>query len=131
VRPHPPIRRAINDIVSKLSGIPEIEVIPFTPYNHDEAWTIISSLYFADGGAEEKAAIGASREPWRPLSKFIITENPNVKALSVERIWDLTIRRDEYRDEYARRWTESGIDVLLCPVGPGAAPPIDSARYWG
>lgn len=131
VRPHPPIRRAINDIVSKLSGIPEIEVIPFVPYNHDEAWTIISSLYFADGGAEEKAAIGASREPWRPLSKFIITENPNVKALSIKEIWDLTIRRDEYRDGYARCWTESGIDVLLCPVGPGAAPPIDSARYWG
>lgn len=131
VRPHPPIRRAINDIVSKLSGIPEVEVIPFTPYQHDEAWTIISSLYFADGGAEEKAAIGASGEPWRPLSKFIIMENPNVKSLSVPEIWNLTIRREMYRGAYAKCWAESGIDVLLCPVGPGAAPLIDSARYWG
>lgn len=23
------------------------------------------------------------------------------------------------------------VDVILCPVGPGAAPPLDCARYWG
>lgn len=23
------------------------------------------------------------------------------------------------------------VDVLLCPVGPGCAPPLDCARYWG
>ena len=22
------------------------------------------------------------------------------------------------------------VDVILCPVGPGAAPPLDSAKYW-
>ena len=28
-------------------------------------------------------------------------------------------------------WNSSGIDVLLCPVAPGAAPPHDCSRYWG
>ena len=28
-------------------------------------------------------------------------------------------------------WNASGIDVLLCPVTPGAAPPLDCSRYWG
>jgi hypothetical protein len=23
------------------------------------------------------------------------------------------------------------VDVVLCPVGPGCAPPLDCARYWG
>lgn len=131
VRPHPPILRALDDVAEKLRGVPGIEVIEFAPYKHDEAWTIISSLYFADGGAEEKAAIAASGEPWRPLSKFIITENPNVKHLSIAETWALTAKREAYRTEYARHWEESGIDVLLCPVGPGAAPPIDTAKYWG
>ena len=22
-------------------------------------------------------------------------------------------------------------DVILCPASPGAAPPLDSSRYWG
>lgn len=131
VRPHRPVLRALEALAEGLRRVEGVEVVPFTPYKHDEAWTIISSLYFADGGAEEKAAIAASGEPWRPLSKFILTENPNVKRLSIEEVWDLTIRREAYRDEYAKHWEESGIDVLLCPVGPGAAPPLECARYWG
>ncbi|KAJ4358598.1 uncharacterized protein N0V89_003182 [Didymosphaeria variabile] len=131
VRPHPPVLRALTSLASKLASVPGVEVVPFTPLKHDLAWSIISSLYFADGGAEEKAAIAASGEPWRPLSNFILKENPNVKSLSIAGMWDLTAKRDAYREEYAAHWRESGIDVLFCPVGPGAAPPIDCARYWG
>jgi amidase len=131
VRPHPPVLRALRDITAKLGAVPGVLVVPFTPLAHDTAWTIISSLYFADGGAEEKVAIAASGEPWRPLSKFILQENPQVKALSIAEMWDWTAKRDAYRAAYARHWEESGIDVLLCPVGPGAAPVLDTARYWG
>lgn len=131
VRPHPPILRALKSMAEKLQTVPGVQIIPFKPHDHPRAWEIISSLYFADGGAEEKAAIAASGEPWRPLSKFILQENKNVKALSVAEVWDWTAKRDAYRTEYARHWEDSGIDVLLCPVGPGAAPPIDCARYWG
>ncbi|KAJ4286271.1 hypothetical protein N0V90_013305 [Kalmusia sp. IMI 367209] len=129
VRPHPPIVRALTSLADELRAVPGVEVVPFAPYDHARAWTIISSLYFADGGAEESAAIAASGEPWRPLSKFILKDNANVKKLSVAEVWAWTIKRDEYRSEYARKWEESGIDVLLCPVGPGAAPVVDCARY--
>lgn len=131
VRPHPPVLRALASMAEKLKGVPGVEVIPFAPLSHDTAWTIISSLYFADGGAEEKSAIAASGEPWRPLSKFILHENKNVKALSISEMWDWTAKRDAYRTAYAKHWADSGIDVLLCPVGPGAAPALDTARYWG
>ncbi|KAF2003906.1 putative fatty-acid amide hydrolase [Amniculicola lignicola CBS 123094] len=131
VRPHPPVTRALNTVVAKLKSLPGVEVVEWKPYKHDWAWTIISSLYFADGGSEESMAIEASGEPWRPLSEFIIKDNRNVKkgGLTVREVWDWTIKREEYKAEYARLWGD--VDVILCPVGPGAAPPLDHARYWG
>ncbi len=102
-----------------------------------------ASLYFCDGAHEENDAIAASGEPWRPLSKFIIKENPYVKQLSVAEVWDWTKEREAYRTEYMNLWNgtatgvdangdlEGAVDVILCPVSPGAAPPIDCSRYWG
>ena len=131
VKPHPPITIAMSDIVDKLKAVEGVEIVDWEPYRHDEAWAIISSLYFSDGAQEETEAVNASGEPWRPLSNFIIKENPNVKKLSVEEIWHWTSRREAYKSAYAKKWNEAAIDVLLCPVGPGAAPPLDHARYWG
>ncbi|CAK4029048.1 related to vitamin D3 hydroxylase-associated [Lecanosticta acicola] len=154
VRPHPPILRGINTLSQRLQSNPDIEVVDFPPYKHDEAWKIASTLYFADGGSEEAEAIEASGEPWRPLSKFILKENPSVKALTVPETWEMTGERDAYREAYARYWNsintglpgpDSGVplavdaaaavsdkmvDVILTPVGPGCAPLLDTARYW-
>ncbi|KAL8714578.1 MAG: hypothetical protein Q9220_001526 [cf. Caloplaca sp. 1 TL-2023] len=143
VKPHPPVTRAMKEVASKLQALPDVEVTAWAPYKHYEAWEIIASLYFADGAQEEKDAIAASGEPWRPLSKFIIQENPYVKHLSVEEVWQWTGQREQYRRAYAKVWNDTAIgtgkngepegmvDVILAPVGPGAAPPLDQARYWG
>ena len=143
VKVHPPVKRALQDVVSRLKTIPGIEIVDWKPHNHDVAWSIIASLYFADGGAEDQAAIDLSGEPWRPLSKFIITDNPYVKSLTVADVWKWTGRREAYRKEYAALWNATSthrdehghlagmFDVILSPVGPGAAPPLDCARYWG
>ncbi len=130
VKPHPPVIRAISEVVSKLKVSPDIEVVDWKPFKHDEAWEIIASLYFCDGGREETEAIEASGEPWRPLSQFILKENPFVKAMSVPEVWKMTIRREMYRNAYAKVWRDTGsgkgpngelegmVDVILCPVGP-------------
>ncbi|QIW97816.1 hypothetical protein AMS68_003334 [Peltaster fructicola] len=151
VKPHPPILRAIDMITARLKRNPDIEVIDFPPYKHDEAWRIISSLYFPDGGAEEAQAINASGEPWLPLTDFIIKENANCKLLSIPELWQLTRERDEYRAAYSQHWNSVGtdllaagppnvraadhlddfVDVILTPVGPGCATPHGCARYWG
>ena len=143
VKPHPPVVRALQEVVDKLKDMQSVEIVEWKPYKHDEAWNIISSLYFGDGGQEETAAIEASGEPWRPLSKFILKDNQSVKKLTVEEIWQWTIKREKYKSEYAKVWNDTStgtsdtgefegmIDVILCPVGPGAAPPLDCARYWG
>ena len=142
VKPHPPVIRALKEIVNKLKEVRGVEVVNWKPYKHDEAWEIIASLYFCDGANEEKEAIEASGEPWRPLSEFIIKENPHVKHHSVADLWDWTMRREKYRRAYAKVWNntaagtgengvlEGTVDVILCPVGPGAAPPIGQAKYW-
>ena len=142
VKPHPPVIRALNEVKAKLIGFRDIDIIDWIPYKHDAAWEIIANLYFCDNGNEEKEAIDASGEPWRPLSEFIIKENPYVTDKSIEDVWHWTGKREEYRKAYAGHWnmtgTEQGgeaftdtVDVILCPVGPGAAPPMDHAKYWG
>lgn len=143
VKPHPPVLRALDEVASKLKSNPNVEIVDWKPYKHNEAWEIVSSLYFCDGAQEESDAINASGEPWRPLSNFIIKDNPNVNKLSVDSVWYWTCRREAYRSAYAKVWNETAtatsdsgepegmVDVILCPVGPGAAPPLDCAKYWG
>jgi amidase len=102
-----------------------------------------ANLYFADGGNEEMTAMRASGEPLRPLTKHILIDNPHVQAHTIASLWAATIRRDQYRAEYADVWNktassigpcgepENMVDVILCPVGPSAAPKIDTALWWG
>jgi amidase len=58
-------------------------------------------------------------------------------------MWAATVQRDAYRSEYAALWNDTAtstgpngepegmVDVILCPVGPGAAPKIDTSKWWG
>jgi Asp-tRNA(Asn)/Glu-tRNA(Gln) amidotransferase A subunit family amidase len=143
VKPHPPIIRALKTIVDALKDADGIEVLEWKPLKHDYAWEIIASLYFSDGAAEEKAAIASSGEPPRPLTNFIIYDNPHVKEHSIASMWEWTGKRDEYREEYMNHWNATAIgkdehgaptgavDIILSPTGPGAAPPLNCARYWG
>ena len=140
VKPHPPVTRALTEVSRKLQSLPSVEVVDWKPYKHDEAWSIIASLYFCDGGAQENEAIECSGEPWRPLSKHIIKDNEFCKKHSIHDLWFWHKKRDAYRAEYARLWNststsdetlEGAVDVILCPAGPGAAPLLDTSKWWG
>lgn len=142
VRPHPPVLRALEEVKERLKGYGDIQIVDWNPYRHDEAWEIIANLYLCDNGNEEREAVDSSGEPWRPLSEFIIKENPYVTHKSIEEVWHWTGKREEYRKAYTRQWNSTGtylgdelystdtVDVILCPVGPGAAPLLDHAKYW-
>lgn len=144
VQPHPPITRALKTMASKLASVSNVALVDWEPHLHDEAWAIISSLYFPDGGAEEAATLAASGEPWRPLTKWIIKENPCVKKLNMQELWYWLEEREAYRSEYAKVWNDTVdftdeatgemigmVDAILCPVGPGVAPRPNTAKYWG
>lgn len=138
VTPHPPITRALHEVVSRLKTLQNVEVVDFEPYLHDEAWAIVSSLYFTDGGAEDAATIAESGEPWRPLTTWMLKENPCVKKLSPKMLYYWQEEREAYRKEYAKVWNDTAtsgqsrraIDVLLCPAGPGVAPTHNTSKYW-
>ncbi|KAH8674621.1 amidase signature domain-containing protein [Tricladium varicosporioides] len=143
VTPHPPIIRAMKEIVDRLKSIDNVEVVDWKPYLQDEAWAIISSLYYPDGGSEAATVIAESGEPWLPLSNWIIKENPCAKKLTPHKMYYWLEEREAYRKEYAKVWNDTAtgrndvgqlegiVDVILCPVGPGVAPKHNTAKYWG
>lgn len=44
VKPHPPIAKALKDVVEKLKASENIEVVDWKPWRHDWAWEIIVRL---------------------------------------------------------------------------------------
>ena len=139
VKPHPPVTRALKEVSDKLKTISGVEVIDWKPHDHEKAWSIAASLYFVDGAKQEKDLIEASGEPWLPLSKHIIQDNPYCQRLSIEELWQWQNKREVYLAEYAKLWNETAsnpgsddvMDAILCPVGPGAAPKHGTAKWWG
>ena len=129
VRPHPPITRALRLVTDRLKEH-NIEIVDFKPHLHNEAWAILSSLYYPDGGEADSEDIANSGEPWRPLSEWIIKDNPCVKKLSIGELAYWLEEREAYRKEYALNWNQHSIDALLCPVGPSVAPKHNTAKYW-
>ncbi|KAL8654945.1 MAG: hypothetical protein Q9210_001188 [Variospora velana] len=144
VTPHPSVRRALEMMVERLKMIHDVEVVNWKPYDHKRAWEIIASLYYVDGGEDTANLLAATQEPWRPLSRFIITDNPHVKDRTRADIQKLIETMEDYKLEYARKWNETGttrasdgqqpnnvVDVILCPAAPGPAPPLNCTKYWG
>jgi Asp-tRNA(Asn)/Glu-tRNA(Gln) amidotransferase A subunit family amidase len=43
VKPHPPVTRALKQIVDKLEANDNVEVVEWKPFKHDLAWEIIVS----------------------------------------------------------------------------------------
>jgi amidase len=134
VKPHPPMIRAMKEVAEacKAAGM---EVVDWVPLDHAKAWDIVSGLYFPDGGEACKAPLLESGEPILPLTKFIIDEQPNVKARTMSEYWELCEERDAYREAYAVHWSKTAdsgkeVDVVICPSTPGVAPQHDTARYW-
>ncbi|KAL9093803.1 MAG: hypothetical protein Q9159_000105 [Coniocarpon cinnabarinum] len=112
VRPHPPILRALEETLEKLRQDRNIELSEWIPWRHDYAWELI-----------------------------VEQASPHTK-LDARGIWQITKERDQYRAAYNQRWNDTGsgkdslgnpvntVDAILCPAGPGAAPPLECARYW-
>lgn len=59
-------------------------------------------------------------------------------------LFELNSKRDDYRTRHLHHWNatankvEGGkfgkrsgeVDVILCPVGPGVAPKLETSKYW-
>ncbi|KAF9873245.1 hypothetical protein CkaCkLH20_09408 [Colletotrichum karsti] len=138
VQPHPPITRALREVVDacRTCGFTVVDW-DSEPLNHAKGWEILSSLYFPDGGDHVRDILAESGEPILPLTKFIIDEQPAVKNLTQQELWDRCVERDLYRQAYAKAWSKTAegdgveVDVILCPASFGVATPHGQSRYWG
>lgn len=156
VQPHPPMTRALKEVseACRRAGMIVVEW-DCQSLNHRKGWEILASLYWTDGGEHVKKILRDAGEPELPLTKFIIDEQPSVRKLSQQELWDVSQQptsasiswlinpaqrcseRDEYREAYARAWNATAeddgqeVDVILCPPSFGAATPHEQSRYWG
>ncbi|KAF3909051.1 Acetamidase [Orbilia brochopaga] len=134
VMPHPPVTRALNEVVTELKKrSDQFEIVEWKEDSSAKAWDIISALYFVDGGQQEYWEMEKTGEPVLPLSKWILTQ-PNVPAppgYRIQELWNWTDAASAYKSTYSAKWLAAGIDVLLCPVGPSVAPRLGTAKYWG
>lgn len=133
VTPHPPIRRAINQVKQSLNNKSiegyEFEIVPFVAYEHKKAWDILMGLYYEDGGEDVKNALAQTGEPIIPLVDWIINQ-PQVKNLTISELWQRNVDKNTYEQEYLDYWLQHDIDVLITPMNPGAATPLGNSKYW-
>ena len=66
----------------------------------------------------------------------ISSSSPVVYTKADDVVPQLKVQRNTYRDQYNELWNATGaedghtVDAILCPTGPGAAPPHGNAKYW-
>jgi len=110
--------------------------VDWKPEGHDECWDITQALYYEDGGRKVEELIKEGGETLMPLTEWLIHGSGNVKYRTVEDVWDLKAKRNNYRLRYNKLWLSTGaedghpVDAILCPAGPGPAPPHGNAKYW-
>ncbi|KAJ7653367.1 amidase signature domain-containing protein [Mycena rosella] len=130
VLPQPPIRRALKTLVDALSKDPAFEMVEYAPFKHFEASELAHELYFVDGGAHIRARAAVNEEPLLPLTEWVITR-PTVKDHTIAELWELNLRREALRVQFLEHYNSQNVDVVLGPVGPGPAPSLGTAKYWG
>jgi amidase len=109
VKPTPPVARALKQTVKRLMEAGH-EIVPWKPTGHLEMLGILQQLFLADGGRSVRALLEPTGEPFRPEMGMW----ESAKELSVYDLWQLHRSRNALSKAYLDRWTDAGIDVLLC-----------------
>jgi amidase len=94
-RPHPPITRGLKHTVSKLKAA-GVKVIDFQPYNHQEGWDIVKTLYFPDAAQTHLSLLAQGGEPVLELTNWAFSYAKS-EPISVADNWDLNVRREAFR----------------------------------
>ncbi|KIJ15530.1 hypothetical protein PAXINDRAFT_77283 [Paxillus involutus ATCC 200175] len=129
VLPHPPMLRAMKLAKAKLEASPEVEVVDYVPFKHEEGYGIIRTLYFEDGAETIRRCLKEGGEDMLPLTEWVVSP-PHTKNHDVVQAWELRAKRDDYRRAYSDHWQKQGCDVVLCPPFSGTASRHDTAKYW-
>lgn len=133
VMPHPPIQRALKEVVTGLKAHGH-NVVVFPPYDHERGIALVNRVYDADGYKDFRDVLAEGGEPAIPNNARL--NNTDAKALTINESWDLQIERYEYQREYMEHWNRQNhehgkIDAIIMPVSPHAAVTHDDSMYYG
>ena len=118
--PHPPVRRAIEEAVTKLRTA-GFNVKEFSPPDFSEIKRITQELFTLDGLSYARREMGLTGEP--VLDSIVKLGLWKRKRKQVEEIWAWNAKKIAYEKKMLDSWQAAGIDVALCPAGPHSAVP--------
>ncbi|RQM07425.1 hypothetical protein DH86_00002869 [Scytalidium sp. 3C] len=134
VKPHPPIERALKELVARLKAAGH-ELVDWEPTLHKECMHAMDTFYTVDGCEDVRRAIEAGGEPYIPHVQALVNRG---KAISVYEYWQLNKEKVALQKAYLDRWNKakgpvSGkvVDILLTPTMPHCAVPHRTARWVG
>jgi amidase len=108
VLPHPPILRALDQAKKKLSAHPDIEVVDFEPFKHDEGYALARELYFPEGPVTVKKFLKEAGEPMHTLTEYGMAP-PTGEHTTLE-LFDLYGKREAYRRAHLADWVKQGCE---------------------
>ncbi|KAI3406589.1 hypothetical protein KGF56_000721 [Candida oxycetoniae] len=129
VRPSPPIRRGLNEVVSKLKAA-GVNVIEFTPPNTKLAYETINNMYTCDGNYKQREMLAESGEPLTKLTKWNLNFGQGSKHYTVYENRSLNVIRDELRTEYNDYMVKNKVDFILSPAYNNVAPHSEEVYNW-
>lgn len=135
VRPHPPVARVLEEVVSKLKKAGH-EIVTWEPGTlHHECIDIMDQYYTADGGEDIRRDVEAGGEPYIPHVEALVNR---ADPISVYAYWQLNKQKVAAQKRYLDLWksmkcpdTKKEVDVLLAPVMPHSAVPHRKCRWVG
>ncbi|KAG9946396.1 acetamidase, partial [Aureobasidium melanogenum] len=115
VMPTPPVRRALKHAVDKLQQAGH-EIVEWKPELHSEAVELLAQFFVADGGKSVKEILAPVDEPFREE----MLAYKDATEIGVHALWQLQAKRTKLCKDYLDRWTQAGLDGILCPTTPFA-----------
>ncbi|KAI1380382.1 amidase [Hypoxylon crocopeplum] len=116
--PHPPVRRALREAVSKLEAAGFV-VKEFTPPDLIGIRDISEQLFTLDGLSYPRQEFATSGEPVVPsVMKIGFWDIP---AKTQEQAWQWNTKKLHIQKQMLDEWQRVGCDVLLAPAGPHTA----------
>ncbi|OTA59561.1 amidase [Hypoxylon sp. EC38] len=116
--PHPPVRRAIREAVSKLAAA-RFEIRDFNPPDFIGIRNISEQLFTLDGLSYPKQELAKSGEPVVPSVKKIGFWD--IPPKTQEEAWQWNTKKGQVQKDMLDEWQRVGCDVVLAPVGPHTA----------
>ncbi|KAL2855518.1 amidase signature domain-containing protein [Aspergillus pseudoustus] len=133
VKVHPPIERALRELVNKLEKAGH-EIVTWDASDHLGYINLMDRYYTVDGGEDIRRDVAVAGEPFIPHVEALVNRG---KPISVYEYWQLNRERIDLQKKYLGKWSAvrspSGkpVDVLLSPTMPHVAVRHRSVRWVG